>query len=325
MSSTVSTLGKTLIASSNLGDGQTQLSTLSEQLATGKYSTNLTDYTSSESQKLLNLTSKVDTQNGFLDIIDTLTPRLEGYDKAMTGVEDTVSDAYTLILSSTTYNDSTNASVAGSIEGSLDDIVYYLNQKVGDRYIFAGSRYDTAPVISTDDILSQTLPPASTTPVSSPAVPAYDVDYDSADPTASNPDAYYEASSTINDTKTLTYGVSSDEDGFQQVILGLQWAYAATQDETNYTSYMDTARNLLTDGLANIRASHTSITNAYTSLNNTKDMITTNVNSLNDQVDNIEAVDVNEVGVKITSLKAQLEAAYSATGQILKLSLLDYI
>jgi len=323
MSQSLTTLGIAQLATQNLGDGQTQLTKLSAQLASGKYSTNLTDYTSAQSQKLLNMTSKVSTQNGFLDVITTLTPRLQGYDSAMTSIESSVADAYKLIMSSTTYNASTNASVAGSIKGDLSDIVYYLNQQVGDRYIFSGSRYDQAPVVSADDILSQTATTTST--VASPSVPTYDVDYDSVNPAAPHTDAYYESSSSINNDKQLTYGVSSDNKGFQQVILGLQWAYQATQDQSNYTTDMTNAMNLLNDGLSNIRADHTDVTNSYTTLQNTKTMIQTNVTNLNSQVDDIEAVDVNEVGVKITSLKSQLEAAYSATADVLKLSLLNYL
>lgn len=322
MSTSISTYGLQSITTNNLTSGQKLLSQLSQQLTTGKYSTNLTDYKSSDAQKLLNLTSKIGQQNGFLDIISSLTSRVKAYDKAMTGVEDSMSTAYSALLSSTTYDPDKNASIQSSIEGYVQDMVYYLNQKFGDRYIFAGTRYDTAPVVDQATILGAAfIPPAGTTTVASPAVPNYDVDY----PTAAVPEAWVKDSATIDTAKSLTYGVTSTDQGFQQLILGLQWAYAATQDPTNYTAYMDNALNLISDGMANVRATHTSVTNSYNTLEKTSEMVKANVTSLDSQIDDIEAVDVNEVGVKITSLKAQLEAAYAVTAEIINLSLLKYL
>lgn len=320
MVESISTLGLQLISASNLSGGQSALSTLSQQLTTGKYSTNMADYTSSNAQKLLNLTSKINTQEGFLTIINTLTPRLEAYDAALTGIEDTVSDAYSTLLSNSTYNEGTNEAVASSIQGYLDDIVYYLNQQSGDRYIFSGSRYDTAPVISSNDIIALGTP-STTTVVTDPALP----DYDTQAALGTSDAAWMEESATIDTTKTLTYGVTSTEEGFQQVILGLQWAYAATQDPTNYETYMQNALDLLSEGLPSIRSVHTAMTNAYDALDKTASMIETKVSSLETQIDNIEAVDVNEVSIKIEVLKAQLEAAYAVTAQIINLSLLDYL
>ncbi|MGE4350927.1 MAG: flagellin, partial [Bdellovibrionales bacterium] len=126
-------------------------------------------------------------------------------------------------------------------------------------------------------------------------------------------------------TKTLSYGVNSNEEGFQQLIMGLRFAYAATNDETNYSTYMETAMGLISDGLSNIRSSHTRVTNANTSLENTQDMITSKIDSLQTRIDNIEAVDVNEVAVKITTLQAQLQASYSAVSNMINLSILDYM
>lgn len=558
MVDTISTLGLQHRASTNITNGQALLSKLSEQLTTGIVSSNLTDYTSSDAQKLLNFNGKVDEQNGFLTVINTISPRISAYDSALNGIEDTISEASSTILGMSTYNSATNSSLQSSIEGYMDQMSYYLNQKVGDRYIFSGTRYDQAPVIDAAAMTALPTPPDETAPyiATEPAVPAYDTDYHTsttatsasallsnaltftalpdaavpaqgtiaggvtftaaasmtgtvgnnlsvemsagtiggtykfevynngvlastydnvpntgggtndvwsnlnaqiaADPAAlvsgaldwggnldpttlllplttnltggvdtqagaagngmtvtlsagsvagtyravisdgtttetydnlantgggtndvwtnlknaiaarpsvlvsttqqgmgnldpstltlpttltlangkdaeadargdSYPEAYVEDAVKIDTTKTLTYGVSSDDIGFQQVIMGLRFAYAATKDPDNYKTLMETAQDLLSQGLANVRATHTTLSSASSTLSKTKTTITSNISNLKDQVDNIENVDINEVGVKITVLQAQLEAAYAATAKMAKLSILDYL
>jgi len=324
MVDSISTAGIALACSKTLSSAQTQLSKLSGQLTTGKVSLNLSDYTSAEAQKLLNFNSETGQQNGFLGVIGSIEPRMAIYDSALTGIEDTASDAFSTIITAGTYNSETNATTQNLVEGYMEQIQYYLNQQVGDRYIFAGSRYGTAPVT---DITALPSPPTEVAPylATGNEVPSYDADYDPLNPTALVPTANVIETVSIDTTKKLAYGITSNEDGFQQVIMGLRFAYAATNDQANYETYMTTSRDLITQGLANIRATHTTSTNAYTTLTKTKDNIDSNLNNLATQVDNIEAVNINEVAVKITTLQAQLEASYSAVSHMINLSILKYL
>lgn len=327
MVDSISTTGMRLSSTKSLSSGQSLLSKLSQQLTTGKYSLNLSDYTTANAQKLLDFNSTINQQEGFLNVLTAISPRLEVYDSAMNGIEDTVGEAYTTIIGSGTYNPTTNATLTSQIEGYLDQIAYYLNQQVGGRYIFSGSRYGQAPVGDMQDLLENHTPPTETAPylTTGNAVPAYDADYDPLDPTAAVPEAHVHDEVSIDTTKKLTYGITSNEEGFQQVIMGLRWAFAATQDETNYSTYMTTARDLITEGLANVRATHTDATNAAATLEKTRTTIETKIDNLTEQVETIEGVDLNEVAVKITTLQAQLQASYSAVSNMINLTILDFL
>ena len=324
MSQSITTLGLQSSVNSNLAGGQKLLSQLTEQLTTGVYSSNLSDYTASDAQKLLNVSSVLAEQQGFLDVIGTLDVRLKMYDSTLTGVEDTISEAYSSIISQPTYEVNSAGALQNQIAGYLDQMSYYLNQRVGDRYIYSGARYSMEPV---GDLSALPVPPTETPPylATGDTLPSYDAQYDSLDPLATMPAAYVKNSTAIDSSSTITYGINSNETGFQQVIMGLRWAYAATQDPDNYSSYMQTANTLLTDGTANIRATHTGATNAYNRLQSAATLISGNILSLKTQADDIAKIDLNEVSIKITLLKTQLEASYSATAILLKLSLSDYI
>lgn len=324
MVESLSTLGMQHSVTNNLSSGQLLLSQLTAQLTTGVYSSNLSEYSASDAQKLLDVSSTVAEQNGFLDVIGTVETRLKTYDSTMTGIEDTIATATSSILSQPTYDPDKVESLSEQIKSYMSQMEYFLNQKVGERYIYAGSRYSTAPV---GDIQALPVPPTETAPYLSTgdAVPAYDTDYDPLDTAKSVPGAHVNSSTAIDASSTITYGVNSNEEGFQQVIMGLRWAYAATQDEDNYSNYMDEARSLLNDGLSNIRATHTSSTNAYTQIKSAETLINDKISTLTTQADDIAKVDLNDVSLKINLLKTQLEASYSATSALLKLSLTQYI
>ncbi|MGE0108699.1 MAG: hypothetical protein AB7S81_02890 [Bdellovibrionales bacterium] len=324
MVETLSTLGLQTSVMTNLTSSQALLSKLTEQLTTKVYSTNLTDYSASNAQTLLDVTSTVAEQEGYLDVISTLETRLEMYDSTLTGIEDTLSTAYSALVGQQTYNEETVDSLSTQILSYMDQMTYYLNQKSGERYLYSGSRYTTAPVTNIQNL---PVPPTETSPyiTTGNAVPSYDADYDSLDTEKQVAAANVNCSTAIDSSTTITYGINSNEEGFQKVIMGLRWAYAATQDPDNYTEYMKTATSLISEGTSDIRSIHTAATNAYNQLDDAKSLIESKITSLQDQADNISAVDINEIGIKITLLQTQLEASYSATGTLLQLSLADYI
>lgn len=324
----ISTLGLQTINANNLTSAQKLMSTLAQQLATGKKSSSLTDYTSSEAQKLMNFSNTLTQNKGFLAAINTVTPRISSYDTALTSLESVASDASSLATSSTTYNSEQNSATKEQIKGFMQQVGYYLNQKVGDRYIFAGSRYSEIPV---KDLTTLPVPPTETSPyvTTGTAVPSYDTDYSATDPTASVPAAYAQDEVTIDVSQKLTYGVTSTQEGFQKLVMGLRWAYAATQDtttdHTNYGTYMQQARDLISEGLVEIRGIHASISNASATLEESKDLHNTNITTLQSQIDDIQNVDINEVAVQINTFQVELEASYAATAKMTNLSILKYL
>jgi flagellar hook-associated protein 3 FlgL len=323
MSDFISTLGLQQINITNLVTGQSSLSLLNTQLATGKKSESLTDYSSGDAQKLMNLSTSIAQRQGFLGVTNNINLRLKAYDEALTGIEDIAALANTAALNTSTYNPEQNGSLASQIEGTMQQITYFLDQKVGDRYIFAGSRFNTVPV---GDITALPVPPTETSDVTTGTVlPSYDTNYDPNNPNAQVPEAYVKDSVAIDTIQKLTYGVTSTQEGFQQLIMGLRWVYAATQDPANYEANVTKGRDLITQGLSNIRAIHTDVANAMTTLTTTSDLHTRMIDNLSGQIDNIQGVDLNEVAVKITTYQAQLEASYAATARMTNLSILKYL
>lgn len=321
MTSLISTLGMQIVNSNILKTEQSNLSTLSEQLASGRKSDDLSDYKPSEALNLLNMGTTTSRRESFLSVINTIKTRITVYDQSLTNLESIAADAASLTNTAPTYNADGNSSNAEQIIGYMKQVEYFLNQKAGDRYIFAGTRYETVPVRS---IASLDVPPTETAPYTAtePDLPAYDTDFTT---TPTSTAAYEQDSVSIDTTQTLQYGITSNQEPFQQVIMGLRFAYSATQDPANYETLMSTARDLFNEGLDGIRAVHSGLAASQTVLNQVEERHNQALEDIKSQVGDIQNVDVNEVAVKINTLKTQLESSYSVTATMAELTILKYL
>jgi len=321
MTSGVSTIGLQLVSINCLKKGQTRLSTLNEQLSSGKEYSKLAEYTASEVKKMLNLSCMITQKESYISNIDTINTRVEVYNSSLTSIEGVAAEAITTIISSTTYDASKIETLSTEFKGYMSQMEYYLNQSVSGRYIYAGSRYNTVPV---KDISTLPVPPTELGPCPTTELPAYDVDYGTVDPVVIA-SAYAKDTVAIDTEQDLQYGVTSTQSGFQNIILGLRWAYAATQDATNYKTYMERANSLITTGMEEVRAIHAGVAGDASALEKTKEQHEGLISNLQSQIDDIQSTDVNEVAVKLTTYQATLESAYAATAQMINLSLLHYL
>ncbi|MBY0428422.1 MAG: hypothetical protein K2Q32_04295, partial [Alphaproteobacteria bacterium] len=221
----ISTNGITAQSILQIRNAQSTLSNLSNQLSTGKKSLDLADYTFTETNGILNFTSSIDKSKSYLNVINVVKPRLKLYDDALTKLSKISSDTLASV-NTCDFNTATNTALGQQLTSYLDDINYYLNQKVGDRYVFAGTgtRLTNPPVI---DLTTLPVPPVApdTAPVVSPTLPTSDTAAPGVDV-----QAYTHDSTTIDDGLNMTYGITSTDQGMQNMILGVRWAYAATQN-----------------------------------------------------------------------------------------------
>ena len=277
-----------------------------------------------------------------------------------------------------------------------------LNQQVGGRYIYAGSRYNTAPVA---DLSALTQAPSTTVYTDNKSLPIYDSGYSasaltmavsgqtvtiggtvgspqnatvtvngkdysyavhptdttttiaaglaalvSADiggtssvgnvltvgganpPTATsatvtNTAAYATDTATIATGYTVPYGVSSNNPAFQQMIAGLRYLQAAgnTTDPAAYSANMKQASSLLTSALTSINAVHTVVANNTNILTQETTTQKAAIDSLTSQINSIQGIDVTQVAAELNQMQTQLQASYSVTGTLLKMTIVGYL
>jgi flagellar hook-associated protein 3 FlgL len=302
---------------SGLSNAQASLSDLTQQLASGVKSTDLTTYSAYESRSLVNGRGLQDKAESYIAAIGNVKPRLTIYENALSAVEKLINTTQSTILNTQNATAAAEQGVGAQIGGAIDQIAYYLNQKVGDRFIFSGTRFTQKPV---GDIKTLTNPPTETFPATSPTLPPYDV----AAP-GSDAQAYGKDKVAIDDNLTLTYGISSTDSGIQNLMQGLRYAYAATQDSNNYTAYMAQAQTYLKTALDGVRSLRAQVAGNVKIVDETKANQKTTISLLQTQIDKIRNADVNEVSVKINAYNSQLQASYAASAKLINLSILQYL
>jgi flagellar hook-associated protein 3 FlgL len=177
-----------------------------------------------------------------------------------------------------------------------------LNLNVGGRYVFAGGAINTPPV----DITAAGYGPAVT-----PSVP---------NATYYQGDSYAQTVEVIDGLK-VDYGVTADDPAFEQLLR----AYDLVRNNPGDNATLIEAMALIVDGVDDLAELQSSLSVDATTLNNqieqNKQQITTIQNLLIDLND----VDVAAVSTRLAEVQAQLEASYSVTTKLLRLSILDYL
>ena len=222
-------------------------------------------------------------------------------DTSVSAIFDAMSELRTLLiqgLSAAAGSDTPVAAVAGDL---LEVVAGQLNTQENGRYIFAGSRTDTQPVQS---------------PVPDPA-------------TFGVPDAGYyngdslELTARIDETVTITHGITADRLVFQQAIAALKGAIEGAN--TNNRALLETSLGLsgqAIQALAGLRAEIGSELKTIERANLRNGEFLTFVEGV---IGDIENVDVPATVARLASDQLVLEASFLTLARITRLSLVNFL
>ena len=154
MTSITSTLGLQLLLTGNLQAQQDTLGELTNQLSSGVKFDNLTDYTPTEANQLLNFQNGITQNQAYLSTIQSVQTRLSMYDTSMSDMENIASQASDLASQNENFNTSTVDQLSAQVQNYMLQVADDLNQQVGGRYIYSGTRYATQPVSNNPSVLN---------------------------------------------------------------------------------------------------------------------------------------------------------------------------
>lgn len=142
--------------------------------------------------------------------------------------------------------------------------------------------------------------------------------------------AYVNDTAVVDNNYTLTYGITSDDPSFQNLINGMRYILAACTagkagNTTTYSADMQQANTLLTTAISGIQSIHTQNANNQNTLASETSSQNQAISTLQDQVNSIQGADLTTLATEITRLQTQLQASYSATATLEKLSLVSYL
>ena len=292
---------------------QSNLADLNAQISTG-LTAQTYDQIAPQANHLVDFRAEASRQQDFISTIDTINTRLQITDQSLGQIQDVVQKFRTLLpggaFNTTSPNIKTQAQLA------LQQIAGFLNTQDGTRYLFGGTDSQTPPV----DISNLPTGAAATltTLVNGPP--------------ASN--GYYAGGPAVPpvriDTQvTLNYAVKADDPAtFEPIIRVLNFiAQHPPFDPTNPTDQANVtqAGQILDQALQALTTTRGTLGLQQAQLNDARTVHQNTVNIAQNGVSNILSVDQATAITRLQTLETQLQASFTSTSQIEKLSLVNFI
>lgn len=283
---------------------QSQLADATNQSSSGMRADSYSGV-SDNSYVISTLSAEISESSAYADLAEQIQSRVEMYYSTLNDMVDLMSDMLADISGALSTGSTDVAGINESATAALSTMASLLNTQYEDRYLFAGSATNTAPV--SVDVADY---PAMTTPS------AADTSYYSG-----NSDI---ASAKVADGTTIEYGITADQEPFEQALRALNLTAYASSDPIDEAALTETM-TLIEDAVAGIADLQTQISLTQDELEAVVDMHTDFQLTAEGIVTDLSEVDLAEAMVNLETLSVQLEASYSVAGQIVDMSLFDYL
>jgi flagellar hook-associated protein 3 FlgL len=263
-----------------------------------------------DSRRLLSMESTIAKIEAYERNISSVERRLQAMETNVTQVHDIASQAKTLLVNALNANDGEELQIHVRADDMLDQVQGLLNLKFEDRYLFAGGRTDVEPV----DFA---------------AFDPTDPGYDPADPTPANA-GYYTGDTAVltarvDESMTLDYGVTADEEPFEQLIRGLRIARDGGTPGSIDRPALEQALNLIDEAVREIPDVRGRIGANLSTLESVRDKQSQLRIYAEETVTQTEAADLAETMTRISADQVLLEASYSLTARLGQVSLVNFL
>ncbi|MBW1739633.1 MAG: flagellar hook-associated protein FlgL [Deltaproteobacteria bacterium] len=281
----------------NLGNITEDLSHANKVVATGKRIINLSDDPTGLTQGL-HIKSSLSNIEQLGRNITLGKSWLRASESALTNVQDMISDTKSLCvqMATATMSAAARASAAQAVQNTLEEIVSLANTEVSGRYIFAGSKTDTAPFSQDgtyngdNNAFTVKIGRDATVEVGSDGEAVFQ---------PSGAGANDDIFQTLSDLKTALE--NNDVSGIQDAI-----------------SKLDAHLDHISEKISDIGSK---MVRTEIKENLLQDMSLTNTERLS----NIEDADITEAIMDLKAKELAYQAALTAAAKVLNISLVDYL
>lgn len=291
-------LGQTMVNSSL--SLQSRLAKAELQNASGLKTATYAALGAADSSRLVSVEDALTKTRAWSTNAQTVLDRVEVMYNSVGSIADKMTSLRSTL--STAMSDTGSTSDYAALGSDLlDDLSGLMNVQVDGRYLFGGSRTDTAPV----DVSQLTASPTTA-----------DTSYYQGDSSL--------ASIRVSDDQTITYGVTADNTGFEKALRAANMLKDISSSTVD-SSKVKAAYDLATDALQDLLKTQGDLSLSSSRLESVKTTQDNAVTMLTDRAGDLKSVDVAAVSVNISQLQNTLEASYSALGKITSLSLVKYL
>lgn len=291
----------------NIRNTQTRLQDLQIQTATGFKSQRYSGI-APDSRQLVNLESSRARMEQYQANNNTVNLRLQTMEISVGHVFDSASKLKTLLTNALNANNAVDMAVPQEAQNMLAEVAKQLNTKIGDRYLFAGSKIDTPPV----DLNAAGF---SAPPNVYPSVA--DTGYYQGDSV--------QLTARAADDFDLTYGVTADEDGFEKIIRALNLTASVSLSPTVDRNRLQDALIVVNEAIASLPTIRSRIGTAQNALDLANEVHADMTTYLDQSITNLTSVDIPEAMTRISNEEVLLQASYMTISQLGQLSLANFM
>ncbi len=315
-----------------------QFDLLNFRVATGRQFQELKNF-GTQAPRILDLESEIRTRNGYVDAIGLAELNLRSYDATLARLVEVVDDVLRAAepLSTQDANFTTNTDVLAT--NLLIEVEANLNLEIGDRFLYAGTRFDTAPVVDL-----RTLPIYTANDIgvanaleTADNIPTFVVDnggantavsYHTQGPNTQDPRSFEQVALTIADDTLLTYGITATEPAFQNLIESLVRLRSSTQaglTEAQRETFLAEASNAAQSARDELRQLQSRNGLALSRLIDQKETHENFINISQVALDDITLADDATAAAEISALSAQIQASFTTIATRRQLSLVNFL
>ncbi len=280
---------------------QVSLADLQQQLSSGLKSQDFAGLGGSESEQFLLLENKIAKTDIYLNNNKIATTRINSTDNVLAQVIDTAANLKSLI-SQRRNAASNSAAFPETLRGAWQSMVSQLNSSLEGRFLFGGTRTDSAPV-------------------NSDTFPTLQVD-------GVPDDGYYQGSQEdvtlrADDNTEISYNVRADDLGIQQIFAGL--AMAQKGHDNNSDADLVKAYDLVEKGLNGVIATQSVVNQnkvSISEINTRHESFKLYFQGVKEEIGNADLVSVS---TQVAINQGILQAAFQAFAKINSLKLSDFL
>jgi flagellar hook-associated protein 3 FlgL len=291
---------------------QSQLDTLNAQVSTGLKAQTYAGI-APDASHLVDFRAQASRQQDLVNTINTVSTRTQVMDLALGEIQKQVQSFQSLLPNGAFIGSQPN--IVSQAQLLLQQVAGLLNTQDGTRFVFGGVNTDTPPV---DIATLPTVAASLTTPVNGPP--------------AGN--GYYAGGAAIPPVRidqqlTVNYGITADDAAtFEPIIRVLNYIVAKgpfsstnTVDETN----LSTMSQMLNQALQQLTTMRGNLGLQQSQINTELTVHQGALNIAQNGISNIVTVNQATAITQLQTIETQMEASFTATSQIQKLSLVNYL
>jgi flagellar hook-associated protein 3 FlgL len=299
----------------NLQQAQTTLNNLTELTTTGQNINQPSDDPTATST-LLNINDSLNAINQYSTNITNATTVLNVTNDALTGISSSLAQAQQVMstMTSGSGDPTIRQSAYDQLAAIKQQIIDYGNTQSGNSYVFGGTDTTTPPFSSTG--------PGANTYNGNSTQSSVEVTTNSYQAVNITGDRLLGLSgaSSANPIPSPSYG-STDILGTLDNLMAAVGNSTTASNVANIQQYT----NDLDAGVTQVNNATVDVAARLQRLNTMSTMNTNNKNTLQSTISNIQSVNLATVGTELSQQQTAYQAALSATSQISKMSLLNYL